>query len=139
MFGKREVILSMTFSACVSIQLLAPAAEAFGQPATSAPQDSSCFLRREWTGGWKVTSDSRTLYIRVSRQIYQLNLDAPHPLLRSAFAVIADRGSNDSICSPLDFSLVVSDRTGAEAWPIVRTMRQLTPEQTSKLAKELRP
>jgi hypothetical protein len=136
---KRAVILSMTFSACVSIQLLAQAAAPFGPPATSAPQDSSCFLRRQWTGGWKVTSDSRTLYIRVSGQIYQLDLDAPHPLLQSAFAVIANRGSNDSICSPLDFRLVVSDRTGAEEWPIVRTMARLTPEQTSKLAKKLRP
>jgi len=136
---QRGALFAMMFGACFSISVLARAADIPGQTATSASHDSSCFPLKEWTGGWKVTPDSRTLYIRVSRQVYQLDLDAPHPLLQSAFAVITNRGSNDFICNPLDFRLTVSDRTGAEESPIVRTLTRLTPEQAARLPKKLLP
>lgn len=100
---------------------------------------TSCFLRRNWDGGWKATKDSRTIYIKVSERVYRLDLAAPYSLLRSPWAVLGNRGPNGMICSGNDFDLWVSDRTGVEQWPVVKSLTRLTPAQAAALPKKLRP
>ena len=112
-------------------------------PAIAAASDNNqpaCFLRRDWDGGFRVTPDSKTVYIRVSHHwIYRLDLAAPSPLLQSAFAVLNNRGTNDSICSPLDFQLLVSDHTGAQEPSIVSKVTRLTDAEAKALPKKLQP
>jgi len=87
-----------------------------------------------------VTPDSKTVYISVSHHwIYRLDLAAPSPLLQSAFAVLNNRGTNDSICSPLDFQLVVSDHTGAQEPSIVTKAHPPDGCEAKALPKNLRP
>jgi hypothetical protein len=120
----------------------APAIAAASPDNQSASSDNqpACFLRRDWDGGFRVTPDSKTVYIRVSHHwIYRLDLAAPSPLLQSAFAVLNNRGTNDSICSPLDFQLVVSDRTGAFEPSIVSKLTRLTDAEAKALPKKLQP
>jgi len=107
--------------------------------ATAGTAPTACFLRRDWTGAWRVTPDARTMYINVSGTIYRLDLEQSYPLLRSAWAVLHDRDSSDAICSAIDFRLSVSDRIGNWQAPIVRRMTRLTAEQAAALPQSLRP
>jgi hypothetical protein len=116
----------------------------FAHAATSpsdqtAASGDTCFLRSQWTGGWKVTPDSRTIYIAVKHQIYQLDLGMAHPLLQSPFAILINSGWGDAICSPLDFRLTVTDHMGGKEWPQVQKLRRLTPAEAAALPKKLRP
>lgn len=115
-------------------------AEASGDArAERGSSDRSCFFRRNWDGGWKTTSDARTIYIRVSGAVYRLDLQASYPLLRDPWATLIDKGSTDSICSPLDFRFTVSNKVGGEEWPLVKHMTRLTPEEVARLPKQQRP
>jgi hypothetical protein len=109
------------------------------QTASSDDKGSTCFLRSQWTGGWKVTPDSRTIYIAVSNQIYQLDLSMAHPLLQSPFAILINVSRSDAICSPLDFDLTITDHMGSKEWALVQKLRRLTPAQAAALPKQLRP
>ena len=115
------------------------AVQAADGPAGPPARPSSCFLRRQWTGGWKATPDSKALYIRVSDAVYQVDLTVATPLLQSGFAVIIDKGSEDSICDPLDLRLVVTDRIGGPIPLIVSKLTKLTPDQVKALPKKERP
>jgi hypothetical protein len=123
----------------------APASRVFAE--TSAPADAQssaharapCFFRREWKGGWKTTPDARTMYIRVSRSIYRLDLQASYPLLRDPWAVLGNKDSADTICGPLDFRLTVSNQAGIKQWPLVKRMTRLSPAEAAALPKKLRP
>jgi hypothetical protein len=101
--------------------------------------DGSCFLRRDWGGGWKVAADSRRLYIRVSPWVYELDLASSYPLLQSPWAILTNVGSNDVVCTGLDLRLSVSDRTGAKEFPIVTTLTRLNAQQVTALPKKLQP
>jgi hypothetical protein len=121
---------------------LIPAAQAAQEGSAAAaqpPDSSSCFPRRQWTGSWKASPDSRTVYIRVSNDVYALTMSAPTPMLQSAFAVLIDRDSQDTVCSPLDLRLVVTDRISAPIPLIVNKLDKLSPTQVEALPKKLRP
>jgi hypothetical protein len=123
---------------------LIPTATESPQVTATRPTQASCFFRRNWLGGWKATPDARTIYIRVSRSIfsgpvYRLDLQASYSLLKDPFAILINRGTADTICRPLDFSLTVSNRAGAVQWPIVREMTLLTPDEAAALPKKLKP
>jgi hypothetical protein len=106
---------------------------------SQSPRPTECFLRRDWTGTWRVTPDARTMYIHVGRSVYRLDLAEAYPLLRSPWAILHDTDSSDTICTGIDFRLSVSDRNGAWQVPIVRKMTRLTPERAAALPKSLRP
>jgi hypothetical protein len=143
MFMNRNFLLKVGLGLLLGAGWASPAAIAAspGNPSASSDNDQpACFLRRDWDGGFRVTPDSKTVYIRVSHHwIYRLDLAAPSPLLQSAFAILNNRGTNDSICSPLDFRLVVSDRTGAQEPSIVSKLTRLTDEEAKALPKKLLP
>ncbi|MGH8227264.1 MAG: hypothetical protein ACREU3_05050 [Steroidobacteraceae bacterium] len=113
----------------------AQAAQAGSEHAGAAP----CFFRQQWKGLWKVTPDARTMYVRVARRVYRLELATAYPLLKSPWAVVSDRDSSNTICSPIDFRLVVTDRLGAHQAVIVKHMARLTPAEAASLPKKLRP
>lgn len=103
------------------------------------PARTRCFLLREWSGLWKVTPDSRTMYIRAAGRVYRLDLATAYPLLKSPWAVVSYRDSSNTICSALDLRLVVTDRLGAFYQIIVKKMTLLTPAEAATLPKSLQP
>lgn len=107
--------------------------------ASSGSTKTPCFFRRDWHGGWKTAPDAWTIYIRVSGSVYRLDLESSYPLLKDPFAVLTNRDSADTICTPLDFRLTVSNQAGVVQWPIVKRMTRLTPAQVQALPKRLRP
>lgn len=129
------LMLSVFLCASPVVSRAAQPGDAPGAHADRAP----CFIRREWTGGWKATRDARTIYIPVAGSIYRLDLQASYSVLRDPFAILTNRDSTDSICGPLDFRLEVSNQAGIRQWPIVKRMTRLTPEQAARLPKRLRP
>lgn len=108
-------------------------------PTAEGDQPRGCFLRRDWTGTWRVTPDARTMYIHVGRSVYRLDLAEAYPLLKSPWAILHDTDSSDTICTGIDFRLAVSDRNGAWQVPIVKKMTRLSPELAAALPKSLRP
>jgi|SRR6185312_2274332 len=106
---------------------------------TSQARKAPCFFRQEWRGGWKATPDARTIYIRVSGSIYRLDLQSSYSLLKDPFAVLSNKDAANTICTPLDFRLTVSNRAGIEQWPIVKNMTRLTPAEVAALPQKLRP
>jgi hypothetical protein len=99
----------------------------------------ACFFLRSWDGQWKVSPDSRSLYVRQSGQVFRIDLQQPAPLLQSSFAVLNTRGSSDAVCAPQDLHLVVSDRLGSLQPAIVSKITRLTPDELAALPKQLRP
>lgn len=110
----------------------------FFAAATDSTQ-TPCFSRQAWRGGWRTSPDARTLYIRVGRSVYRLDLAGSYSLLKDPFSVLINRDSANTICTPLDFRLTVSNRVGAVQTPIVRRMTRLTPQEVEALPKKLRP
>lgn len=110
-------------------------------PAQAAGKSGSapCFFLREWSGHWKTSPDARAMYISVSHHVYRLELAAAYPLLKSQWAVLLYRDSSNTICSPNDFRIVVSDQIGVKEQVIVRHMTRLTAAQVAALPKTLRP
>jgi len=145
MFGRvhlRGILAVAALAGAVALSAapaLARASRTTDAPAAAEREPAPCFFRRDWKGGWKVTPDARTVYIVVAPWIYRLDLDAPYSLLRSPWAVLLSIGSNDTMCTALDFRLSVTDRAGAWQSPIVRAVRRLTPAEAAKLPKNLRP
>ncbi len=105
----------------------------------AADSKDACFFLRSWDGQWKVTPDSRSLYVKQSGQVFRIDLQQATPLLQSSFAVLNTRGSSDAVCTPQDLHLVVSDRLGSLQPAIVSKITRLTPEELAALPKRLRP
>ncbi len=124
-----------TLSRAIAQGSISGGSAAVEAPGTTAP----CFFRREWKGTWKTTPDSRTIYIGVAHQIYRLDLDSAYPLLKSPWAVLYNRDSSNSICSAIDFKLVLSNQLGVREAVIVRRLTRLTPAEAASLPKSLRP
>lgn len=125
--------------ALIGAPALAAAFVSAGERPAHDDRPPRCFLRREWTGAWRVTPDARTLYIDVSGAIYRLDLDGEYPLLRSPWAVLHDTDSAASICTAVDFRLSVTDHIGNQATPIVKKLTLLTAAEVAALPKKLRP
>jgi hypothetical protein len=115
------------------------AAAALSSVSALASADGTCFFRRAWLDGWRATPDARAIYIRVSNTIYRLDLQSSYSLLKDPFSMLINRGTADTICTPLDLTLTVSNRAGLVQWPIVKQMTRLTPDQAAALPKKLRP
>ncbi|MGA2951986.1 MAG: DUF6491 family protein [Caulobacteraceae bacterium] len=105
-----------------------------------ANEQHPCFFINQWQG-WHAT-DANTVYLRVSmKDIYRLDLSAGSQELTwpgSYHLVSVVRGS-DSICTPLDLQLAVSDGRGFYQPLIVKTITKLTPDQIDALPKKDRP
>jgi hypothetical protein len=122
-------------AAAVGIALCAPAVSR----AAGGSDQPRCFLLHAWDGQWKVSPDSRSIYVVENGVIFRLDLQQPIPLLQSPWAILNTRGTSDSICRPEDLRLVVSDRLGGEDTAIVSRMTALTAAEAAALPKNLRP
>ena len=113
-------------------------APASAQPAaTRGPQ---CLFVNE-LGNWRA-QDTRTINFRVRGDRYiRLGLGNECYPLRSATArLVTDFGSSNTVCSPLDWKLRVSEAIGSPAIPcIVKTMTQVSPADIAALPAKARP
>lgn len=132
----RKRFLTTTLIGLAAASMLGLAADA--QPSTKpAP---SCFFSIDWNG-WKASPDSKSIYIRVGiHDIYRLDLSAACPELQmpDARLITKIRGS-DSICSPLDIDLRVSDMHGFATPCIVSAITPLSPADVAAMPAKLKP
>jgi hypothetical protein len=124
-------------SLCASGLMSAPA---FAQPAPPAPHRNQCFFVNQFEN-WRAP-DRRTINIRVQGHHYfRLGLGNECYPLRSGSArlITTFRGSN-TICSPLDWDLQVSEGIGSPAQPcLVKTMTELSPDEVAALLPKDKP
>jgi len=140
-----EVIVPFHFKSlvagCLAAGSLALAGVAVAaDPAAPGGQSSNCFFTTQWDGGWRAPSPD-VIYIKVNmNEVYRLDLSAGSPQLQDADSHLVNivRGSN-SICSPLDFDLYVSDYHGFRSPLIVKSMRKLTPAEVAAIPPKFRP
>ena len=105
----------------------------------SRDTNTPCFFLRSWDGQWKVTPDSRTIYVVQNGTTFRLDLQQPIKMLQSPWAVLSTRNSSEAVCRPEDMHLVVSDRLGGLDTPIVTKITALTPQEVAALPQKLRP
>jgi hypothetical protein len=99
-----------------------------------------CFSLKQWTGPWKGSQDNQSVYIRLqSGQVYRLQLDGTHPLLKDPFAILVHRQPDSMICGPRDFDLTLSNRVGTREALVVRQMTLLTLSEAAALPRDERP
>jgi hypothetical protein len=108
--------------------------------AAAAPSTgNNCFFISEWQG-WKSPSPN-ILYLGVNhRDIYKVELSGGSPELSwPDVHLISKVTGSDSICSPLDLQLYVSDNTGFRSALIARSLTKLTPEEVAAIPRKDRP
>jgi hypothetical protein len=96
-----------------------------------------CFFINQWQG-WHAT-DANTVYLRVNlKDIYKLDLSAGSQELTwpGSYHLISVVRGSDSICTPLDLQLAVSDGRGFYQPIIVKTITKLTPDEVAALPKK---
>jgi hypothetical protein len=134
--NRRRAALRAGLLAGVAAALIAGQASA----ASDKTKDSApCFYITQWQG-WKAP-DPNTLYLGVNlHDVYRADLSAGSPQLLwpDAHLISQVRGSN-SICSPLDLQLAVSDTNGFKQPLIVKKLTKLTPEEIAAIPKKYRP
>jgi len=137
----RYLTASALFSAlALAGSSLAGSSLASAQPAAPAAKPANqCFYVTDW-GNW-TAPDSRTLYIKVGlNRVYKLDLANECPaLLEPNTHLITHVHGADTICSPVDIDLRVSEGQGFSEPCIVTGMTQLSPAQISALPKAQRP
>lgn len=127
--------------------LIGLAVAGFGASAASAAQGDAkpakpprqCFYLSDWRG-WSAP-DKNTLYLKVrNREIYRVDLSyGSNQLTWPGNHLVSVVRGTDSICSPMDLDLRVSDGMGF-AMPIrAKTITKLTPEQIQAIPKKDRP
>jgi hypothetical protein len=109
--------------------------------AGAAPSSGeSCFLSRDWES-WKSPSPS-VILVRVGvNRVFRLELQGGSSQLQDGGVHLVSkiRGS-DWICSPLDLDLTLADDHGGFREPlIVKSMRQLTPDEIKDIPAKYRP
>ena len=105
--------------------------------APSAPAATrSCFFTRNWDS-WHAP-DKNTIYFKISlHDIYRVDLSAGSDLLTWPDTHLVSKShGTDSICTPLDLDLSVSDGHGAREFLIAKSITKLTPEQVAAIPKK---
>jgi hypothetical protein len=112
------------------------AAGAIAAPAL-ADQQHPCFFINQWQG-WHAT-DANTVYLRVNiKDIYRLDLSAGSQQLTwpGFYHLVSVTRGPDTVCTPLDLQLAVSDGRGFYQPLIVKTITKLTPDEVAALPKK---
>jgi hypothetical protein len=127
--------------AAVAVVAVMLGVAAIGQvaSATDASDAQSCFMQGAWDGQWKVSPDTRSIYVKQNGVVYRFDLEQQVPMLLSSFTVLYTAGTSDAVCRPEDLHLIASDQLGGVRKPIVRKITRLTPEEVSELPKKLQP
>ena len=124
--------------------LLVAAAPALADPAAPDTQAKprpvrNCFYLSDWDN-WSAP-DRDTLYLKVrNRDVYQVDLANGSSLLTSpgVHLVSVVRGS-DSVCTPIDLDLRVSDGWGMAIPIMAKSITKLSKEQIAAIPKKDRP
>lgn len=98
-----------------------------------------CFYLSDWRG-W-TAPDKDTLYMKVrGRDVYRVDLAwGSNQLTWPGTHLVSVVRGTDSICSPLDLDLRVSDGMGF-AMPIrAKTITKLTPDEVKAIPKKYQP
>jgi hypothetical protein len=122
--------------AALALSALAGAASAAPVPAV---KPNTCFFSRDWAG-WR-SPDENTIYLRVHiKDIYKIELSSGSPRLiyPDSHLVNVMRGT-DSVCSPLDLDLAVSDQSGFPEHLFAKSITKLTPEEIKLIPKKFLP
>jgi hypothetical protein len=135
---------SMIRAGLLSTVLLAAAAPALADPAAPDAQAKprparSCFSLSDWDN-WSAP-DRDTLYLKVrNRDVYQVDLTRGTSMLTSpgVHLVSIVRGV-DTVCSPLDLDLRVSDGFGMAMPIMAKKITKLSKEEIAAIPKKDRP
>jgi hypothetical protein len=117
----------------------AQSAEVQSAKAKPAKAPRQCFYLSDWRGWTAPNRD--TLYLKVrGKDVYRVDLAYGSSQLTSpgTHLVSVVRGV-DSVCSPLDLDLRVSDGFGMPMPIRAKTITKLTPEQIALIPKKDRP
>jgi hypothetical protein len=104
--------------------------------APPAKPGTQCFYANEWQG-WKAKNE-HTMYLRVGmRRVFRLDFASSCQSMTwpDAHLVTVFRGT-DSVCSPLDIDLKVSDGHGFAEPCIVSGLSELSPDQIAAIPKK---
>jgi hypothetical protein len=115
---------------------LAGATLANAEPAKPAAR---CFYANDWES-WKAV-DGHTMYVRVGiHRVFRLDFASTCQEMTwpDTHLITVFRGSN-SVCSPLDIDLKVSDGHGFAEPCIVSGLSELSPDQIAALPKKSLP
>ena len=133
---------SMIRAGLLTTLLLAAAAPAIADPTDPAAKPRparQCFSLSDWDG-WSAP-DRDTLYMKVrNRDVYQVELSHGTTQLTSpgVHLVSIQRGV-DTVCSPMDLDLRVSDGFGIAMPIMAKSITKLSKEQIAAIPKKDRP
>lgn len=132
----RAALVGLAFS--TPLALAGAAAAQDTTPAKPAKPARQCFYLSDWRG-WSAP-DKDTLYLKVrGKDVYKVDLAyGSNQLTWPGTHLVSVVRGVDSVCSPLDLDLRVSD--GFIATPIrAKTITKLTPEQIALIPKKDQP
>ena len=124
--------------------LLAGVAVSAASLALAGPSQAAgqCFRIGDM-GGWRVTPDATTMYMRMRmpRDVYEVRLRGACPQLKHVGVHLVHKVTSDTVCTPLDFDLRVADN-GSPMPAImcpVASYRKMSPAEVAALPPKLRP
>lgn len=120
-----------------ALVLAAALAVPAGAVAAQAQAPRQCFVLRNMDG--TRAADSRTLYAKVSRDIWRFDMSgACLSTVSSDGLIVKPLGGRSTVCGPLD--LDISARNGGIVTPcLIKSLTKLTPEEAAALPKSARP
>ena len=132
---------SMIRAGLLTTVLLTAAAPALADPAkNAAPRPArSCFSLSDWQG-WSAPNKD-TLYLKVrNRDVYRVDLShGTSQLTAPGVHLVSVVRGPDTICSPIDLDLRVSDGFGFAMPIMAKSITKLSTEEIAALPKRDRP
>jgi hypothetical protein len=128
--------LACGLTAAAASCVFAGSVQAGPAPTTAKPTNSNCFFSSNWEGWKSPTPD--VIYLRVNmHDIYKLDLQFGSNRLNwpDSHLVNLMRGSN-SVCTPLDLDLSVSDSSGFPEHLFIKALTKLTPDQVAAIPRK---
>ena len=132
--------ISMIRAGLLTTALLAVSAPAFADAKDAAPKPvRSCFSLSDWQG-WSAP-DKNTLYLKVrNRDVYRVDLShGTNQLTSPGVHLVSVVRGPDTVCSPIDLDLRVSDGFGFAMPIMAKSITKLTTEEIAALPKRDRP
>jgi hypothetical protein len=136
-FGAVLGALTLSGSALTGAQ----AQDGAGPPLPEGHKVTKCFYANQWEG-WKAAND-HVMYVRVNmHDVYRIDFASScHEMTWSDAHLITTFRGSDSVCTPLDLDIKVSDGgPGGIPEPCIASgITQLSPEEAAAIPKQFRP
>jgi hypothetical protein len=126
-------------SQLVRLGLAAAMAAGLASAASAAHAGQNCFFISQWQGS--KAADDHTLYLGVNlHDVYKVEVTGGAAELQGPdMHLVSIVRGGDSICSPLDLDLSISDGHGFRTPLIARTLTKLTPQEIAAIPAKFRP